>query len=283
MKTKFDSSEIAHIWANQSAPYGRSSSALSFDGPLLNSYTTTIARLVEHKGKKAVVINDRSFSVTTTKHQSRMYRAIPQDLPKFYFATGRLSSLNPSAVELFDYAISKAAESAGKAINARKPERYLATQGHWLSEAQKVSNFFGLRRKVSEKQIARAAKAKAKAEKEAAKAAKECEAKAQAEYSAAFEAWKTGGGEYFPHHLFPIAFRVEGEELVSTLGARVPLDAAKRAIRFATSKRGQQWRENGETCEVGNYKLNAINEQGVVAGCHRISWAEIDRLSSILS
>jgi len=63
----------------------------------------------------------------------------------------------------------------------------------------------------------------------------------------------------------------------------VPLQAARVAYRFATSKRAQGWHENGETCPVGHYRLNAINAQGIVAGCHRIAWSEIERLAPVLA
>jgi len=64
-------------------------------------------------------------------------------------------------------------------------------------------------------------------------------------------------------------------------GARVPLDEAQRAYRFAVIQRARGWHRNGETFKVGPYQLDAVNEQGVVAGCHRIAWDEIERFAKL--
>ena len=39
------------------------------------------------------------------------------------------------------------------------------------------------------------------------------------------------------------------------------------------------WRRNGESCLVGVYQLDAITNQGIVAGCHRIAWEEVERFA----
>lgn len=75
MKTVFKSSELAHIWAHRSAPHGRCSSSMSFNGDAFFSYGTVIARLGRHKGKDYVVLDRASFSSTTCKHQSAACRA----------------------------------------------------------------------------------------------------------------------------------------------------------------------------------------------------------------
>jgi hypothetical protein len=69
---------------------------------------------------------------------------------------------------------------------------------------------------------------------------------------------------------------LDPETLETSKGARVPMIEAERAYRFITSRRGQSWRSNGEQCPVGHYKIDAINEAGIVAGCHRIAWDEIE-------
>jgi hypothetical protein len=78
----------------------------------------------------------------------------------------------------------------------------------------------------------------------------------------------------------PTLCRREGEELVTSRGARVPMAAAERVYKFAQARRAAGWHRNGETCEVGHYSLDAVNAQGIVAGCHRISWEEIERFAN---
>lgn len=78
-----------------------------------------------------------------------------------------------------------------------------------------------------------------------------------------------------PHSL-PVMLRAEGSEMVTSMGARVPLADAERTHRFAMLARAKGWHKNGETHAVGSYQLDAVNEFGVVAGCHRIAWEEIE-------
>lgn len=299
MKSVFSSSELAHVWAHRNAPHGRCSASMSFNGDLFSSYSTGIARLVVHKGKTAVVLNGRGFSISTSRHQSRVRQAVSH-LPTFRFEDGYGTDLRPTPAQLFDYAVEQSASCADLATRARRPDKreYLATRaGEWLEEARKVAQFFGLRRKVDSKTVARLNAQKATAARKATKAEaarqlqREEAARVEAEAAReALEVWKSGADEIEGKRLtayafrnLPVAFRREGDELVSTYGVRVPLDDARRAFRFALARRTKGWHRNGETCPVGGYQLDAVNEQGVVAGCHRIAWGEIERLTPLLS
>jgi hypothetical protein len=62
-------------------------------------------------------------------------------------------------------------------------------------------------------------------------------------------------------------------------GATVPLAEAEKAFRFAVAMRNRGWHRNGEQFKIGDYHLDAVNEQGVVAGCHRVAWDEIERFA----
>ena len=59
-----------------------------------------------------------------------------------------------------------------------------------------------------------------------------------------------------------------------------------RAFRFAIECRERGWKRSEEAYTtgpftVGPYQLDAVNEQGVVAGCHRIAWDEIERFAKL--
>lgn len=292
MKTVFTSHEIAHIWAHKAAPYGKSPGAVSFDGPVIRSYSTAIARHVEHKGKAAVIYNATSYSVSTSKHQGRIWMAIRHNegMPVFRVDGQEMGAdLRFTGDELFTYYVKKAAQHLRDTEQPRiRPHTVEAHKGRAaqaLEQAQAVASFYGLRRKIDAKAVERLAAAKARAEKKEQREREKRDAAERLRQEENYKAWICGDGQEwnFDARLFPVAFRVEGDELVSTLGARVPLRAARIAYRFALAKRAQgEWRENGETCPVGNYRLNAINAQGIVAGCHRISWAEIERLAPVL-
>lgn len=70
-RTVFDNPMVAHIWAAQRQPHGRSSNGnISFSGSTLYSYATPIARLVRSADGSTVALLDRaSYSVTTSRHQ----------------------------------------------------------------------------------------------------------------------------------------------------------------------------------------------------------------------
>jgi hypothetical protein len=64
-------------------------------------------------------------------------------------------------------------------------------------------------------------------------------------------------------------------------GVCVPIEDAERAFKFASKARAQGWHRNraGEHCKVGACELDAVNEQCVIAGRHRVTWDEIERFA----
>lgn len=258
---------------------------MSFNGPAFLSYRTEIARHITHKSHAAVIYNDTHYSVTTSKHQGLLRRALPTSVPVFHYSIGRGLSLGDvTGSQLFDYAVDNAKDCSLKAEKAKsKKDWWENEQRRWLQRAEFVSTFFGLRRKVDAKTIERLAASQKRAEAKAAKERIAREEEQRNKERASYVAWINGEDEgYFHANLFPVSFRIEGDELVSTMGARVPLAEAKRALRFALAHK-DGWQRNGETCPVGMYQLDSINPQGIIAGCHRITWAEVERLAPMLA
>ena len=90
--------------------------------------------------------------------------------------------------------------------------------------------------------------------------------------------WESGVGSVLAWE-FPTRLRIEGDEVVTSKGARVPLVDAERAYRFARINRVRGWRENGESKSVGGYAINSVSSDGVVVGCHRFSWDALQSLA----
>ena len=90
--------------------------------------------------------------------------------------------------------------------------------------------------------------------------------------------WQAGELAYFTYD-GPVLLRVWNGEMQTTKGARVPLADAERTFRFVLAARAKGWHRNGETHSIGGYQLDAVNDAGVVAGCHRVAWAEILRFA----
>lgn len=286
MKTKFHSSEIAHVWANKSAPYGSAPSAMSFDGDIFKSYSTAIARRISNaSGAEAFILNDRGFSNTTQKHHSKVLQAIPGSATVFHYTGDYGTNLAATGSELFDYAIQQAAHATDAGSRATKRKDYYAAEvARWLESAQQINAFFSLRRKVDQKAIDRLAAARKREVKRQAKAEAAARAARAAEQAEALQQWLAGEDvSVYSLSDAGVRFRIEGEELVSTKGARVPLAEAERALRFALARRSKGWRANGEQCAVGMYSLSSISETGVVAGCHSIHWSEVERVAGLLS
>jgi hypothetical protein len=286
-RTVFKSGEIAHVWAQQNVSHGRCPANMRFDGPSFYSYGTEIARFVEHKGARAVLLNETSYSVTTSAHNSHVKRAIAGHMIFRIGDIGRGRSLsfgNDTGNRLFEWAVQQSADCLAKAGRARSNKSHMeAYAAGWLEDARNINTFFGLRRKVDERAIERLREQSALAERKAKAQREERDKRDREEQTLAFEDWTNGlPHNFFNAQLFPTRFRVEEGQLVSSLGARVPLAEAKTALRFVLKHREGGWSRNGEPCPVGHYHLDSISVEGVKAGCHRISWEEIGRLNSIL-
>ena len=83
----------------------------------------------------------------------------------------------------------------------------------------------------------------------------------------------------------PVMLRIDGDEVVTSRGARFPASHAKRALAFVRRVResGQAYVRNGHTIHLGPYALDRIEPDGTVrAGCHVVSWEEIERISPFL-
>lgn len=191
---------------------------MSFNGDWFLSYGTVIARHITFKGKQAIILNNTGYSVSTSKHQGYVRRAIPGSVPVFHIGDiGRGCSLNFDGREgkvLFEYAVAQSAESlkASEKAKARKP-LYEAEAARWLEWAKEINEFFGLRRKVDEKTIERLRASSEKAERDAAKKRAQDEEKRRIEQTAAYEAWKQGkSAGYFNDSIFPVAFRSVWEQ-----------------------------------------------------------------------
>ncbi len=94
-------------------------------------------------------------------------------------------------------------------------------------------------------------------------------------------AWLRGEGSAYQslHCDGPTLLRAADGQMETSKGARVPLADAQRAYLFAQRVRAKGWHRNGEQFAIGHYQLDAVNEHGVVAGCHRVSWAECERFA----
>ena len=76
--------------------------------------------------------------------------------------------------------------------------------------------------------------------------------------------------------------RIRGDNLETSLGAKVPLSHAIRVFQFVKlcREKNQEWKRNGKTLRVGHFQVDCVNPDGsFFAGCHFIAWPEIERVA----
>jgi len=289
-------SELAHLWAHQSRSQGTGSS-LSFSGPVLRSYSTAIGELVQTKDGILAVLNATIYSVSTSRHQHYARQAVSH-LPsvEVYGVHQGESEVVPKDAkgradkrwvrEQIKTSLTKAAEWMERAGRARSPDvsRYSESQASYLvRNAETLAQWFKVRMpKVELGDLA--ARAEEIRKQEAARR-KRLEAKLLKENAGKIEAWRNGEpGACLPYNIGKVFLRRRNpglpESMVETSkGAVIPWDDALRLFRFALARRKKGWRRNGETFAVGPYQLDAVNKSGIVAGCHRIGFDEMERLA----
>jgi hypothetical protein len=190
--------------------------------------------------------------------------------------------------QLFNHAIECAAGCARKAKRARcYRESYLAHQANLLESARRINSFFGLRRKVDEKAIERLANIKAREERRQARERAEKERQYAIDNKERLSNWLAGALVEFPYGISKVYLRQcttsAGDFMETSRGVRVPMEDARRALSFILKHRnGEGWRRNGQVFHIGDYQIDSVSENGVIAGCHHVSWEEIERFAGAM-
>lgn len=106
----------------------------------------------------------------------------------------------------------------------------------------------------------------------------------QAKHATDIAAWIAGEKNYIPHDAGTYA-RVQGNEVVTSRGARVPIEHACRLARIARrviAAGGKAWAD-GAGPMVGGFRVNRIGSDGAASiGCHEFTGEEALRLLAVL-
>lgn len=274
-----NNNEVAHLWANKSRERA-SGSHFYFDGDTIYSYGGHFPIARHYKG--FVLFTSKSHSVTTAKHKGIVSGAC-HHLPRF---TVESVMDNPNGKDVRNYA-DDIKFLTDKAAKARNPDSAIQILESSVAEANLFCETFGFKTRFEMPSNWDDLKAKAKASAERERKVKALrQAKLEAEAAETIQKWLAGELVNVPHFIGTVYLRkhplsnFENDGIMETSkGARVPLSEAEKAFRFAVAMRARGWHRNGDTFAVGSYQLDAVNEQGVVAGCHRIAWPEIERFA----
>jgi hypothetical protein len=266
--------QVAHIWANKSRERA-TGSHFYFEGDTIYSYGTHFPIARHYKG--IVLFTSRGHSVTTARHKSIVRSAI-NHLVSF---TVDDVMAKPCGDDVKAYA-ARLENMATRASRARNPQIDIECLQRVTDEANKFCEMFGFKTRFSMPDDATLAMLKERsklAQQKKAKQTAERNAKLERENAEAITEWLCGKRDSLPYTISKVFLRVNGENMQTSQGALVPLLEAQKAFRFVMMKRATGWHRNGDTFPIGEFHLDAVNEQGVVAGCHRVAWEEIERFA----
>lgn len=243
--------QVAHLWANRSRP-AATGSHFYFTGDVIYSYGPhfPIARLIRNPntGLNCVLFTTRAYSNTTARHKS-ITRAACSHLQVFY-----VSDVMAPVVGRRGFAKLEKDEAARVEAIAKKQAESEARSAK--RNAKLLAEFPGMTAWEARR------------------------AKREASQRAAFEPelaeWRNGGPLPRYSYSAPVALRLRGEVVETTKGAQVPVESARVTFKFISSRRESGWHRNGDSHAIGPFSLEAVNAVGIVAGCHRIGWQEID-------
>jgi hypothetical protein len=281
--------EVAHLWFHQTQDWAKSTGKgqLYFRGDTIYSYGShfPIARHVANaKGQEAVLFTTREYSVTTRGHKNEVRRAIPADTSVFYIEH---PDRMPTVLDVQDKE-HKAAEFLVKSKRARANKaNYLSRAESLLEDAKALVKFFGLDYKVTTPSgLKGVAEQIEQARKEQREREKQAEQRRIEDAQEKIALWKAGAhGGYVPSSIKTAYGRIEGNELVTSRGARVPIEHVKKIAPLVRSiiEKGKTFQRNGHTIHLGHYQLDAIHADGtLIAGCHTFERAEVLRILDLV-
>jgi hypothetical protein len=290
---------VAHNWANQTNSHGKGSNFF-YDGKSIYSYGYhfEVGRIVEtEKGNEIVLLNNASYSVSTSKHQGYARQAC-NHIESFSLPLNkdaRLPFTNYNFVAFFNHYGNIVIESSKKAMRSRKyGDLHLKDAVKAVDDWNKLRSYFpslceGIKRLTLPSDI----QVKKLNDQDKAERAKERKEK-QARIERDENAWlnydqnyvsrmarcllRQRQVSYIPEQGCAPQSRLV-DEVETSHGARVPLQDAK--LFFNAIKR---FKDSPKACldrfKVGNFRLSNLTPNGANIGCHFIAWSEMERFAT---
>jgi hypothetical protein len=276
-----NSSQVIHLWANQSQDSARASNVF-FDGASLYSYGThyELGRMIQVNGRSVALINTRGYSNTTAKHISWTKRAVTH-LPAIYCKTGDFVNWKTALIEMQDELIDSLMGNFSRrrfySADLGTKDNYFVEQLERFNNTCSAVNMDHLRLDVPAdfwallNEHAQSCLNKVNVKRE------ERRLKLLEQAKLDESAWRTGGPlTEALRSLRPMLLRVRGEEMQTTGGASVPVSHALRLLSLI--ERGKA--KSGE--RVGHFTVSKVSSDTVKIGCHEISLSEARAVLGIL-
>lgn len=276
MRNVLKSSEVFHYFANKVQPSGRCGNT-SFSLPNAYSYAVVIGKHF----KQGVALSNNKWSVTTSSHQSDLR-----------YACRRLVCVNvpdPSCVRTSHSEVKNNVEALLRKASTARLNRncYL---GDALRQIEQFNTFAGwcesdlrIESPVTDAEALKAIAQSVKAENAKKLAIKKERARLDVMDNAQrMDAWRNGENPYLPHYDTPTMLRINGDQIETSKGARIPLSETATLWKLITrAMKGERDYEVGQA--VGVYQLTKIRRDGsIVVGCHDIPHSEIKGIAVTL-
>jgi hypothetical protein len=287
-KTLKDTAEVCHYWANKVQSEGTAGNVF-FDGDYIYSYGRHFA-MARHLPDGVVAISNRRYSNSTARHQSLM----------------RQAARHLKVVRCHDPAAS-ARENRGSAesaitdalVAALAPRIKQSTRDSHRSRAVALADQFNdylralprgewtgvkpLKMPAPDAPRLRALAADREAVRQQETVRRlemhEADKRTVAEN---LEIWRQGAPRRYLANGLPVALRIAGDEVQTSHGASIPLEAAK-ALWPMVRRAMRCDKDIGLHHKLGVYHLSLIRADGsIVVGCHDIAYTELQAMATAL-
>jgi hypothetical protein len=270
MKTVFSNSEIMHVFAQRTQSEARTANSnVFFKGNKIYSYGYHYL-LGEFLDNNTILINDKGYSVSTSKHINYLRQAVSQ-YKRFY--TTETDE---------NYLLTKLNSELVKLTLARKPEIYINSINYLFSKYCEFQEFKKLPINKEIKKIHKTANNGANLETYKkfikAKEAKEKREKLK-KFNAIYEDFKNYETDRIYKGLTGFDYlRISKDKLYieTSQQIQIEIDEAKKiakAIKLGLNIVGQK---------LKYYTINRFDKNGLVAGCHNIPKTEIDYILNLI-
>ena len=287
MRTVFTNQDISHAWFHQTEGTEGRANSMFFEGDIIYSYGRhfPIARARVLPG--VTLFTTDGYSISTAKHINHVRQAIPGTETVFTVPNVLANSKSEHKQNYSSLKLEIQAKLV-KASRARTNKEFYLTEAQRLAAMlDKYSKTFKLGYKtiVLPVDLSEIKEAVDKERKRQAAKKKREQAAIQKENAEKIQSWIAGEHVNLPR-MDKVYLRVTGDRIETTQYAHFPVDDARRAFKLIKRCKdaGKGWARNGETIELGHYRIDAIRANGtVIAGCHTVQYDEIERIAAIIN
>ena len=285
MKTVMSAQEVCHKFSHGGVCEKTPSRNVFIENNTIYSYGHHFAmarRIVIEKGKAFTVflVNCNGYSVTTAKHMSWLGQALRNN--------GTIFSVNKPDVQIESQPADYVSRYNSERGQAKMSKSEITKYRHCLEarrlavEMREFCKLFKLPTpRLQPLPVVDMEKVRAHENR--------VEAKRLADESKSMEdkiaEWRTGSraSGNLPMNA-PTMLRIDGENILTSKGAKVPKSEAVRMIHYLVGLRdcGQTL---GADCglKLGEYPVTSFDGHVLVVGCHEIPWSEIVNLKALLA